>query len=1331
MLEKQNYIEEIVEQTEFVAKTGSWELNLITNKLYWSKGVFRILEMEPTDNELNISIGLEVIHPEDRELALQKMTLAIEEGIEYRVKKRFITQNNKIKHIISSGKVIKDENQEPIKIVGVFQDITEFIETSEKFELLNKISNDVIYEWDILNDLFSWGEGFKRVFGYDFTNIKFKLMDWSKLMHPIDNERHKNEWDLFLNDPKKNQWTKEFRFKRKDNSYAYVEENAILIRNNEGKPIKMIGLLRDTSSKKVVEIQKKVQNQISLLFKANKKIDEILNDILNYLTLYDDFLTTEIWLLNSCKSSIQLKKWNSKNKNVEEFYSKTKKQTEFAKGVGLPGIIWKTRKHQLWRGKEIEEKLLRAPSAKKIGVNSLLGIPLFNNDEFIGSLIFFSKEDLTLDQLKIEPYLSLSEFLGSEIARKTQEETHLLMFESAPDIIATANSNGYFTKVNPAFCELLGFSKKELTENKFTYFLHPDDLKQTETEYTETISGLRKANNFTNRYRTKKGEYKWIAWSSSEVFGDEKSSFAYGRNITDVIELQHLFNETAKLAEIGSWEYNNNYKNPYFFLSKVVRDILELEDDAKINLEFLLNFTHKEDQKKTKKLFLNLIKFGENFDTEFRIITSNNNLKWVRCIGKAEFNKPNKEAKILGSIQNITIQKSNELDLAQKNIYLSSITNVITELIYSDDWHESLINVFQIAGKTINVDRVYYFEIDENGDNNGATCSQKIEWSKNKADSQIENPKLQNVPIEEFTDFFNPLMNGELISAITSQLPDGKLKKNVSEQNIKSFLVLPIIINNRLHGFIGFDDCYNERVWTISEITFLSNIIFNLATTIQRKTTSLALKKSLEEKNDILESIDDAFISLDKNWRVNYWNKKSESIVNMKREEIIGKIFWEVFPQLLGTIYEKNYKEAFETQKAINFQDYFEELKIWLDITASPSKSGLSIYYKDITSTKKHEDALKASNDRFEKSTAATSDAIWDWNLEKNTLYRGEGFFKTFGHKVPSYIFNSNILDLIKSRVKEDEADDVINSLVKAINNPKKQDWKKEYWYKKADGNYAYIVNNGVIIRDELGKAIRIVGALQDITHRKEQEDSLRILNKKLQIQTKALIKSNQELEQFAYIASHDLQEPLRMVTSFLSQLEKKYHNILDAKGKQYIDFAVDGAYRMRNIILDILEYSKIGKNEEEKESIDLNKIIDEACKMNNQKIKETKATILYANLPVIISYKIPLIQIFHNLIGNALKYQNENNPPNISIDATEHDKNWLFSIKDNGIGMEKEYLEKIFVIFQRLHTKNEYGGNGVGLAIVKKLIENLNGTIWVESEVNKGSTFHFTLPKK
>lgn len=236
--------------------------------------------------------------------------------------------------------------------------------------------------------------------------------------------------------------------------------------------------------------------------------------------------------------------------------------------------------------------------------------------------------------------------------------------------------------------------------------------------------------------------------------------------------------------------------------------------------------------------------------------------------------------------------------------------------------------------------------------------------------------------------------------------------------------------------------------------------------------------------------------------------------------------------------------------------------------------------------------------------------------------------------------------------------------------------------------------------------------------------------NKSLEKRAQELLVSNKELEQFAYVASHDLQEPLRMITGFLSQLEKKYSDKLDDKAKQYIHFAVDGAKRMRQIILDLLEFSKIGRLDEAKEQINITKIIEDYTVLRDKIIQEKSATIQFDNLPEITSYKVPIQQIFHNLIDNSLKYSREGIPPMIIIRAVDKENYWQFSIKDNGIGIEENSFDKIFLIFKRLHNSQEYAGTGIGLAIVKKIVDNLNGKIWVESKVEEGSTFYFTMKK-
>ncbi|MDP3472543.1 MAG: ATP-binding protein [Algoriphagus sp.] len=253
---------------------------------------------------------------------------------------------------------------------------------------------------------------------------------------------------------------------------------------------------------------------------------------------------------------------------------------------------------------------------------------------------------------------------------------------------------------------------------------------------------------------------------------------------------------------------------------------------------------------------------------------------------------------------------------------------------------------------------------------------------------------------------------------------------------------------------------------------------------------------------------------------------------------------------------------------------------------------------------------------------------------------------------------------------------------------------------------------------------------IQDITERKAYEQSMQELNRNLEIHAKELALSNSELEQFAYVASHDLQEPLRMVSSFLSLLERKYKNQLDEKALQYIDFAVNGAVRMRQIILDLLEYSRVGKQNAQLEWVQLPSVVEEIKQLQRKIIQEKKAEIKFEGIETLWTFKPPLLQIMQNLIGNALKYSKPDVAPEISILAIDLPGCWQISVSDNGLGIKEEYFDKIFILFQRLHRKEEYEGTGIGLAIVKKIVEGLGGKIWVESEYQKGSIFHFTIAK-
>ncbi len=244
---------------------------------------------------------------------------------------------------------------------------------------------------------------------------------------------------------------------------------------------------------------------------------------------------------------------------------------------------------------------------------------------------------------------------------------------------------------------------------------------------------------------------------------------------------------------------------------------------------------------------------------------------------------------------------------------------------------------------------------------------------------------------------------------------------------------------------------------------------------------------------------------------------------------------------------------------------------------------------------------------------------------------------------------------------------------------------------------------------------------LRDITERKLAEEALAH-------NLAELARSNSELEQFAYVASHDLQEPLRMVASYTQLLAEQYRGKLDERADKYIGYAVEGALRMQTLVQDLLAFSRSGGNGLDPKSTDCNGVVEEAMQNLHSAIEESGAVVSHEKLPVIAADRSQLLQVLQNLIGNAIKFRGAG-PPAISVSAERQDGEWQFAVTDNGIGIAPEHQESIFVIFRRLHTRAEYVGNGIGLAICKRIVEHHGGRIWVESRPGQGSSFHFTLP--
>ncbi|WP_103665008.1 PAS domain S-box protein [Gracilimonas amylolytica] len=825
------------------------------------------------------------------------------------------TADNRIIWVeIHEAPVVEDGNV--TGIVGSLSDITErktyeeqLQKSLERYDFASKATRDAIYDWDMEEDTLHWGDGLKTLFGYDTGNQVNSLKLWSDNVHPSDIDRVQEELDQTLNDPNLNQVEYEYRFRRENGEYAYVHENGYVIRNHKGKAIRMIGALRDVTESKQAELQTHLQHQVAQFFKHEDRLHSILDHLLHYLAEYEKFSLAEIWLVSATKNHLNLMASFARNNIGRTFYKYSRSVNKFGYGEGLPGLVWKNRSTETWDNLSENPAFIRNEAAKESELKSATAFPLFHNDDFIGVLLLGSEEPAQINRHKVRPYKILQDFLGAEIRRKQREEEMQLLFKSSPDILAIAASNNRFIKVNPGFCELMGYSEEELTSQNFQTFIHPDDLDDTNKEYEETVTGERNANNYINRWITRSGDTRYISWRSSEVFGEDNFVFAFGRDVTD--------------------------------------------------------------------------------------------------------------------------------------------------------------------------------------------------------------------------------------------------RKIVEQQIIET----------------------NKKLKTAQEIASLG-----------------------------------------------YWE------LNLKSRDL----YWsdEVF-------------------------------RIWgLDPTQEP------LVFEDFRNTVHPEDL-----DAFDAQQSAA--------------------------------------------ISGEEALDIEHRII------------------LPDGTVKWVHEIGKIIHNKKGQPILFEGTVQDITERKKARKALEKLNRDLELHAQELAASNAELEQFAYVASHDLQEPLRMVTSFLTQLDKKYSDDLDERAKKYIHFAVDGAQRMRQIILDLLNYSRLNQDKKQRESVDLNVILEEVKTLERKHIEETGGEIITESLPVVYANPGPIKQVFQNLINNGLKYHKEGASPKVEITYTETDTHWEFKVSDNGIGIRKEFQDGIFQIFQRLHTRDEYSGTGIGLAITKKIVERHGGKIWLESEEGKGSTFYFTLSKE
>ena len=404
---------------------------------------------------------------------------------------------------------------------------------------------------------------------------------------------------------------------------------------------------------------------------------------------------------------------------------------------------------------------------------------------------------------------------------------------------------------------------------------------------------------------------------------------------------------------------------------------------------------------------------------------------------------------------------------------------------------------------------------------------------------------------------------------------------------------------------------------------------------------------------------------------------------------------------------------------------------------------------------------LQESEDMLNRSQKIAKLGSWELDLVNNHLFWSDEVYRIFGLQPQEF---AATYEAFLERVHPDDRKEVDETYNSSLHENRDGYEIVHRAVKKCTGEVRTVQEKCTHFRDESGQIIRSMGMVHDITERQKAEEhkqellemekqlteelsatneelmatteELKTANEELIItqnhltdMVEKLKTSNRELEQFAYVASHDLQEPLRMVGSFTQLLKRRYKGKLDEDADDYIDFIIDGAQRMKDLIDDLLAFSRLNTQAREFEPVIMDVALNDVLNNLKTSITYNKAQISYDSLPVVKADPSQINQLLQNLIANAIKFCGDE-PPRIHISAEELEEQWLFCVKDEGICIDPQYQEQIFRIFKRLHTREEYEGTGIGLAICKRIVERHNGKIWVESELGKGSTFYFELPK-
>jgi PAS domain S-box-containing protein len=855
--------------------------------------------------------------------------------------------------------------------------------------------------------------------------------------------------------------------------------------------------------------------------------------------------------------------------------------------------------------------------------------------------------------------------------RRQAEGAFREFFTMSPSPLAIWGFDGRIRLRNPAWERILGFSQEEALDRTVMDYVHPQDRAAAAAAFEKVIRTGREMG-LECRCECKDGSYRWLMVNGS---ASKEARVIYGtaQDITDRKRAEEALRKSEEwlksaqaAAGVGVWDWDGESRETRVSDSQSRLYGLDPAQPFPSGDEFL-KLIHPDDRERLTRE-LQLAHAGEApYQSQFRVMWPDGSVHWLSGSGHVFFSDAGKPSRFIGA-------------------------NVdITDRVRAEKAFEEFFNLCPSTLAVVGFDGIIK--------------------RANPALLAIAGYTLEELRQKPFLEFIHP-DDRALVAATVAELAARGKSPSVEMRGLAK------------------DGSFR---WLLAEMAPAKeeNSIYISAIDIHaRKLADEALEESERRFKLIAETIEEFFwIADDDLTEIIYaspayeqvWGRSLASLyadprsfleaVHPDDRERTAEYIWSHVSQ----------REPMDHEYRIVRRDGSVRW-IWSHAFRAPSTEGRGGRYvgiaQDITGRKQTEETLREIQQRVRLIAETIDEVFWMSDVSiGRILYISSAYQRIWGRPCEELYADPKAF---LSAVHPDDRARVVATLeIQKQGLP----FDHEYRIRRADGSIAWIWDRGFPIPKDDGTVQFYTGVAQDISGRKGMEEALRLHAEKL-------AQSNAELERFAYVASHDLQEPLRMVASFTKLLSDRYTGKLDETADRYIHFAVDGAKRMQQLIADLLAYSRVDNKDLDLRATECEIVVLGAVENLQAAINESGASLEWDPLPTLVADPRQLAQLFQNLLGNAIKFRGES-APRVRISAADEGRNWRFSVRDNGIGIDPRQADRIFQVFQRLHGREEYPGSGIGLAICKKVVERHGGRIWVESEPGAGSDFRFTLPKR